>query len=99
MASFLPERNVKTVNLTRDDLRTDVWRRLTQTLEAEVQHLRELNDSRMDEVSTAEVRGQIKAFKELLALAKASAPSSDRPDIPASQLAELQALGIDLSET
>jgi len=59
------------------DCQTAVWRRLTQTLEAELQRLRESNDSfGKDEVQTALLRGQISAVKRILALdAKASSVS------------------------
>ncbi len=86
---------MKTNKLIRSDFHSDVWRRLTQTLEAEIQHLRELNDVQRTEVSTASIRGQIEAMKRLLALAEASAQGSGRPEYPADQLAELNMLGID----
>ena len=85
---------MKTHALRPDDFRTGVWERLTKTLNAELERLRELNDVRKDEISTAEIRGQIKAVKELLALAKASADRSGGPDVPARQLAELERIGV-----
>lgn len=55
------------------------WRALEQHAQAQVVTLREKNDSpNLDALRTAELRGRIAAWKELLALAKpAPAPTAD----------------------
>jgi len=63
-------------HLRIEDFRTPVWKRLTQTLHAELQRLRESNDvASKDEIQTALIRGQIKVLKEIIAL-DASASSA-----------------------
>lgn len=61
------------------DLTSPTWRLIEQTAQERIATLREKNDSpTMDATRTAETRGRIAAWKELLALAKpAPAPTVD----------------------
>ena len=61
------------------DLTSLTWRKLQQHAESQIATLREKNDSpNLDALRTAEIRGRIAAWKELLALAKpAPAPTAD----------------------
>lgn len=53
------------------DLTSPTWRAIEQTAQARIATLREKNDSlSMDAIRTAELRGRIAAWKDLLALAK-----------------------------
>jgi len=53
-----------------EDFRTDVWKRLTQTLEERLEELRQLNDNpSLGVEQTALVRGGIKELKRILSLA------------------------------
>jgi hypothetical protein len=66
------------MHLFRSDFQTATWRRLTQTLEAELQQLRESNDVvSNDPVKTAVIRGQIKAVKKMLALPQDGSASQE----------------------
>lgn len=59
-----------------EDFRSATWKRLTQTLEARLQELRELNDSQsFDERKTAGIRGGIAELKKILALAEEASAS------------------------
>jgi hypothetical protein len=54
-----------------EDFRTDVWKRLTQTLEERLEELRQLNDNpSLGVEQTALVRGGIKELKRILSLAE-----------------------------
>lgn len=61
------------------DLTSPTWRAIEQHAQERVATLREKNDSpSMDAIRTAELRGRIAAWKELLALASpAPAPTVD----------------------
>lgn len=50
------------------DLTSLAWIKLSKHIAAEIQRLRIKNDSDSDAVSTANTRGRIAAFKNLLAL-------------------------------
>jgi len=53
------------------DLSSTTWRVIEQTAQARIATLREKNDSlSMDAIRTAELRGRIAAWKDLLALPK-----------------------------
>lgn len=53
------------------DFTSTTWRAIEQTAQARIATLREKNDSlSMDAIRTAELRGRIAAWKDLLALAK-----------------------------
>ena len=54
--------------LTPADFNTRTWERLEAVLQARLSKLREENDDRLDETSTAFVRGRIAELKELLLL-------------------------------
>lgn len=58
--------------LSRDDLASHCWRQLKEHMEAKLNRLRLKNDNDLDPVATAQVRGQIKAILNLLALANPS---------------------------
>jgi len=62
--------------LAREDFNTRTWERVEALLRARLQTYRELNDSNLDEVKTAKVRGRIAEIKDLLALPKADPASS-----------------------
>lgn len=61
------------------DLTSPTWRAIERTAQEQIDTLRAKNDSpSMDALRTAELRGRIAAWKELLALAKpAPAPTVD----------------------
>ncbi len=61
------------------DLTSPTWRAIERTAQEQIDTLRVKNDSpSMDALRTAELRGRIAAWKELLALAKpAPAPTVD----------------------
>jgi hypothetical protein len=61
------------------DFTSPTWRAIEHTAQERIATLREKNDSpTMDATRTAETRGRIAAWKELLALAKpAPAPTVD----------------------
>ncbi|MDR2333731.1 MAG: hypothetical protein LBE61_09630 [Burkholderiaceae bacterium] len=61
------------------DLNSPTWRVLQQHADEQIATLREKNDSpNLDALRTAEIRGRIAAWKELLALATpAPAPTAD----------------------
>lgn len=61
------------------DFTSPTWRAIEQVAQSRVATLREKNDSpSMDALRTAETRGRIAAWKELLALANpAPAPTAD----------------------
>jgi hypothetical protein len=74
--------------LRLEDFRSATWRRLTQTLEARIQELRELNDNpSFDEKKTAGIRGGIAELKRILALAEEASAS------PAVDPGELSGVG------
>ena len=65
-------------HLKREDFQSRTWKRLTQTLQEELQRLRELNDQASNSADkTALIRGQIRAIKELLDLPQGSSSSED----------------------
>ncbi len=68
--------------LKAEDFRTPTWKRLTQTLEARLQELRELNDSAsFGPEKTALIRGGISELKRILSLAEqASLSQAVDPD-------------------
>ena len=84
-------------DLLPDDFRSATWRRLTKTLETELERLRESNDYvHNDAVMTASIRGQIEVIKEILALGRQpSASDRARPASPVEHTVTLQELGID----
>ena len=58
------------------DFTSTTWRAIEQTAQARIATLREKNDSpSMDAMRTAELRGRIAAWKDLLALATKPAPA------------------------
>ena len=61
------------------DFTSPTWRAIEQVAQSRIAMLREKNDSpSMDALRTAETRGRIAAWKELLALANpAPAPTAD----------------------
>ncbi len=61
------------------DFNSPTWRAIEQVAQSRIAMLREKNDSpSMDALRTAETRGRIAAWKELLALANpAPAPTAD----------------------
>ncbi|HTH11359.1 MAG TPA: hypothetical protein VMA55_17455 [Acidovorax sp.] len=61
------------------DLNSPTWRAVSEHAQTQIATLREKNDSpSMDAIRTAETRGRIAAWKELLALVKpAPAPTAD----------------------
>ena len=61
------------------DFTSPTWRAIEQVAQSRIALLREKNDSpSMDALRTAETRGRIAAWKELLALANpAPAPTAD----------------------
>jgi hypothetical protein len=66
--------------MTPEDLRSPVWRRLTQELQERLQFLRELNDAFGNSIEkTALTRGQISEVKRLIALSQESAVEADSP--------------------
>ena len=81
--------------MEREDFQSGAWSRLTKTLQARLQELRELNDAHRDIAGTAEIRGQIKAVKDILDLSKDSSRLSEQPGYHAAHLAELSELGVD----
>ena len=59
------------MQMKTEDFRTDVWKRLTQTLEERLEELRQLNDNpSLGVEQTALVRGGIKELKRILSLAE-----------------------------
>lgn len=54
--------------LVKEDFRTPVWGRLTETLHDRLQRLRELNDDESSPEKTARIRGQIREVKRLINL-------------------------------
>ena len=62
--------------MTGVDVNSLTWRALEQHALARISTLREKNDSQsLDAIRTAELRGRIAAWKELLALAEEPAPA------------------------
>lgn len=58
-----------------EDFRSDVWKRLTKTLEERLEDLRQLNDNpAMGVEQTALIRGGIKEVKKILGLAEEASP-------------------------
>lgn len=65
------------MHLLPEDFSSPCWKRLTQTLTARLQELRELNDSAsFDPIKTSALRGSIAEVKKILSLAD---EVSDRP--------------------
>lgn len=64
-------------HLTREDLRSKTWERLTEDLRERLTALRIQNDSASDHNTTTKRRGRIAELKELLELAE-QAQRSDR---------------------
>jgi hypothetical protein len=58
--------------LSREDLGSVTWRRLQEHMEAQLVKLRRRNDTDLDPTATAKVRGEIKSYTHLLALANPS---------------------------
>jgi hypothetical protein len=58
--------------LSREDLGSHCWRELVKHAEAKLNRLHLKNENDLDPVATAHVRGQIKAWKDLLALGNPS---------------------------
>lgn len=57
--------------MRNEDFRTPTWKRLTQTLEARLQELRELNDNpSLGIEKTSTIRGGIGEIKKILSLAE-----------------------------
>lgn len=54
--------------LTSHDRQSPVWTKLRKHMEAKLQALRIKNDTDLDPVATAKVRGEIRNLKNLLAL-------------------------------
>lgn len=54
--------------LTKEEITTQLWQKLEKHFEAKIQGLRELNDFHTTEFITAETRGKIAAYKEILEL-------------------------------
>ena len=50
------------------DAQTHTWAKLKKHIGAEIEKLRARNDSDLDPIKTAALRGEIKALKNLLAL-------------------------------
>lgn len=71
---------MQTTFLRREDFATPTWKRLTQTLEAELQRLRELNDTEASPEKTATTRGRIAGIKKILSLAEQARQQPDGPD-------------------
>lgn len=66
--------------LTEADVRSPLWRRLSDALAVELQALRERNDSRfLGEIDTADVRARIDFCKQMLALADQASAGSNGP--------------------
>lgn len=55
------------------DFNSSVWKNVTQWAELELERARVKNDTRMTELDTAALRGEIGFIKRLLALPKMSA--------------------------
>lgn len=62
--------------LLRDDFQSRTWERMEAHLRERLAELREENDTRLDDVKTATLRGRIAEIKELLALAAKPAPAT-----------------------
>lgn len=60
------------------ELNSDTWKEIESYVEARIKSLRIKNDSiGLDAIQTAELRGKIAAFKQVLALSKAPAIDAD----------------------
>lgn len=60
--------------LSAGDLNSSLWTRLRDHMEQRLQDLRGRNDGPLDQTETARVRGQIQAYKDILALAEFEPP-------------------------
>lgn len=64
--------------LTVADLRSPLWRRLTDELESRLAELRETNDAQhLDAIKTAAIRGQLAELKRILSLATDASGRAD----------------------
>ncbi len=64
-----------TIPLTEGEMRSDVWRKVHEFCTERLQHEREANDSpKTTESETAQRRGRIAAYKEILAMGDARSP-------------------------
>lgn len=66
-------------HITRDDLTSRTWERLTQEMQARLNALRIENDSFSDPETTTKRRGRIAELKEWLDLAPQAQRSADSP--------------------
>lgn len=58
--------------LSREDIGSVTWRRLQEHMAAQLVKLRRRNDTDLDPTATAKLRGEIKTYTHLLALANPS---------------------------
>jgi hypothetical protein len=66
--------------MRQKDFSSETWNRLTKTLQARLQELRELNDqTTLSPEKTMLIRGQISMIKEILALPQGSASPVEDP--------------------
>lgn len=68
--------------LNQHDLQSAAWAKLRKHMEARLQALRIKNDTDLDPVATARVRGEIKNLKNLLALENKPDPVTVADDAP-----------------
>lgn len=69
--------------LQPSDFQSKAWKRLTSSLHARLQELRESNDTHVDPMQTAAIRGSIAEVKRILAL---DASASARPAVTPEEL-------------
>lgn len=62
------------------DFHSGTWKRLMQTLQARLQHLRELNDEDSSIERTARIRGQIREVKRLINLRQELGAEEESPE-------------------
>jgi hypothetical protein len=58
------------ITLTTHDMASPVWVKLKKYMEARLQSLRIRNESDLDPIATAKLRGEARAIKNLLALSE-----------------------------
>lgn len=63
--------------LDLNDRNSPTWRKLRDHLQDRLQSLRARNDSDLDPIQTAKLRGEIKAIRNTLALGEIPAPAEE----------------------
>lgn len=65
------------MKLNFEERNSALWQKISEHAGQEIDRLRRKNDSALDDVTTANVRGRIAALKELLAVAEPQAEVTD----------------------